>query len=88
VTNVVDFGAFVALDVGVEGLVHISELADQQPQKPQKVVQHGDELVLRILSIDPVRQRMSLSLKRVSAPERDEWLVQQASKTVSKDTAE
>jgi small subunit ribosomal protein S1 len=77
VTNVLDFGAFVALDVGVEGLVHISELADPQPQTPQEIVQRGDELVLRILSIDPFRQRLRLSLKRVSLPERDQWLAQQ-----------
>jgi small subunit ribosomal protein S1 len=86
VTNVVDFGAFVALDVGVDGLVHISELADPQPQAPQELVQSGDELVLRILSIDPVRQRMGLSLKKVSAPEREEWLAQQVPKTVGADT--
>jgi small subunit ribosomal protein S1 len=78
VTNVVDFGAFVALDIGAEGLVHISELADPQPQSPREVVQPGDELVLRILSIDPSRQRIGLSLKRVSAPEHNnEWLAQQ-----------
>lgn len=77
VTNLVDFGAFVALDVGVDGLVHISELADPQPPSPQKIVQPGDELVLRILNIDPVRQRLGLSHKRVSRQEREEWLAQQ-----------
>jgi len=86
VTNVVDFGVFVALDVGVEGLVHISELADPQPQKSHKIVRPDDELVLRILSIDSIRQRISLSLKRVSAQERDEWLAQRASKTTAEDT--
>jgi small subunit ribosomal protein S1 len=85
VTSVVDFGAFVALDVGVEGLVHISELADPPPQKPHKMVRRGDELVLRILSIDPFRQRMGLSLKRVSASEREAWLAQQVPKTAGAD---
>lgn len=85
VTNVVDFGAFVALDVGVEGLVHISELADPQPQKPHKVVRRGDELVVRILSIDSIGQRMGLSLKQVSTSERDEWLVQQEVNAVGVD---
>jgi small subunit ribosomal protein S1 len=85
VANLVDFGAFVALDVGVDGLVHISELADPQPQAPQEIVQPGDELVLRILSIDPFRQRMGLSLKRVSASEHKEWLAQQLPKAVVAD---
>ena len=76
VTNVVGFGAFVLLDVGVEGLIHVSELADPPPSEPREVVQRGDELVLRILRIDLLCHRIGLSLKRVSAQERDEWLVQ------------
>jgi small subunit ribosomal protein S1 len=77
VTNVVDFGAFAALDIGVEGLIHVSELADPQPQTPQEVAQPGDELVLRILNIDLFRQRLGLSLRKVSAQERDVWLAEQ-----------
>ena len=77
VTNIADFGAFVALDFGVEGLLHISELADPQPEKPQEIVQPGEELVLRILRIDPIRRRLGLSLKKVSTAEREEWLAQQ-----------
>ncbi|MFQ5610969.1 MAG: 30S ribosomal protein S1 [Anaerolineae bacterium] len=78
VTNVVDFGAFVALDLGVEGLVHVSELADPPPTQPSEVVQRGDGLVLRILRIDSLSRRLGLSLKRVSAQERDAWLAQRA----------
>ncbi len=78
VTNVVDFGAFVALDLGVEGLVHSSELTDLPPAEPQEIVKAGDELVLRILRIDSVRQRIALSLKGVSEGERDEWLAERA----------
>jgi len=78
VTNVVNFGAFVLLDTGVEGLVHVSELAHTPPSDPHEIVQRGDELVLRVLRVDAFRQRISLSLKRVSAQERDEWLMQQA----------
>jgi small subunit ribosomal protein S1 len=77
VTNVVDFGAFVALDIGVQGLLHVSELADPPPA-PREVVQQGDELLLRILRIDSYRRRIALSLKRVSAQERDDWLAQRA----------
>jgi small subunit ribosomal protein S1 len=78
VTNVVKFGAFVALDIEVEGLVHVSELADPPPSEPRDVAQVGDELVLRILRIDSFRHRIALSLKRVSAQERSEWLAQQS----------
>jgi small subunit ribosomal protein S1 len=78
VTNVVGFGAFVLLDIGVEGLVHVSELADPPPSDPREVVQQGDELVLRILRIDAFRHRISLSLKRVYPQEEKENLVQEA----------
>jgi small subunit ribosomal protein S1 len=71
VTNVVDFGVFVALDVGVEGLVHISELADPPPERPQEVTRRGQKLLLRVLRIDPARRRLGLSLKRVSDSERE-----------------
>ncbi len=76
VINIVYFGAFVALKSGLEGLVHISELADPPPQKPQEVVQPGNELVFRILRIDSFHQRMNLSLKRAGDQVRDDWLAQ------------
>jgi small subunit ribosomal protein S1 len=74
VTSIADFGAFVALDVGVDGLIHITELADLPPDHPRSIVQRGDELVVRILRIEPYRRRIGLSLKEVSPEERDEWL--------------
>jgi len=74
VTGVADFGAFVTLDIGVEGLVHASELADPPPDHPREVVHRGDELVLRVLRIEPSRRRIGLSLKQVSEQERAEWL--------------
>jgi small subunit ribosomal protein S1 len=82
VTNVVDFGAFVLLNIGVDGLIHINELADPPPSDPREVVQGGDELVLRILRIDALRHRLALSLKRVNARERGEWLAQRAGEQV------
>jgi small subunit ribosomal protein S1 len=78
VTNVVDFGAFVALDLGVEGLVHANNLADPPPSDSRELVQPGEELVLRILHIDSFRERIGLSLKEVSEQEREEWPAQQA----------
>ena len=79
VTNVVDFGAFVALENGVEGLIHISELADPPPQDPQEIVQPGNEIVVKIISIDSSRQRMGLSLKAIEGWEREDWIAQQTS---------
>jgi small subunit ribosomal protein S1 len=78
ISNVVDFGAFVALDLGVEGLAHSDDLADPPPSHPRELVKRGDELVLRILRIDSARERIGLSLKRVSEQERENWLAQQA----------
>jgi small subunit ribosomal protein S1 len=66
VTKVVTFGAFVEIHPGVEGLVHISELATHHVENPREVVSQGDELSVRIIEIDPDRRRLSLSLKRVA----------------------
>ena len=76
VTNTTDFGAFVRLGEGVDGLIHISELASIPPEDPKEVVQRGEELVLRILRIDSVRHRIALSLKRVTPQERGAWMAQ------------
>jgi small subunit ribosomal protein S1 len=65
VTKVVTFGAFVEILPGVEGLVHISELAEHHVENPGEVVQPGAELRVKILEIDEERRRLSLSIKRV-----------------------
>ena len=65
VTKVVTFGAFVEILDGVEGLVHISELAPHHVENPREIVQPGDELRVKILEIDSERRRLSLSAKRV-----------------------
>jgi small subunit ribosomal protein S1 len=65
VTKVVTFGAFVEILDGVEGLVHISELAAHHVENPREVVQPGDEIRIKILEIDSERRRLSLSAKRV-----------------------
>jgi small subunit ribosomal protein S1 len=64
VTKVVAFGAFVEVVPGVEGLVHISELAEHHVESPGEVVQPGQEVWVRILEIDEERRRISLSVKR------------------------
>jgi small subunit ribosomal protein S1 len=65
VTKVVAFGAFVEILPGVEGLVHISELADHHVESPSEVVEPGTTLNVKILEIDEERRRLSLSIKRV-----------------------
>jgi small subunit ribosomal protein S1 len=67
VTKVVTFGAFVEILPGVEGLVHISELASHHVENPREVVSQGDPVNVLILEIDGERRRLSLSLKRVDA---------------------
>jgi small subunit ribosomal protein S1 len=65
VTKVVAFGAFIEILPGVEGLVHISELADHHVDNPSEVIQPGTELQVKILEVDEERRRLSLSIKRV-----------------------
>ena len=65
VTKVVAFGAFVEILPGVEGLVHISELADHHVESPSEVVEPGTTLDVKILEIDEERRRLSLSIKQV-----------------------
>jgi small subunit ribosomal protein S1 len=73
VTKLTDFGAFAALDDGIEGLIHISELAEVPPRHPSEVVTAGTALPLIVVKIDSRRRRMGLSLKRVSEEEWFEW---------------
>src|SRR5207253_2388759 len=72
VTKVVTFGAFVEILPGVEGLVHISELAQHHVENPREVVSQGDTVPVLILEVDAERRRLSLSLKRVDADRRTE----------------
>jgi small subunit ribosomal protein S1 len=65
VTRIVDFGAFVELEPGLEGLVHISEMADHRVKSAGDVVKPGDEVKVRVLEVDEKSRRVSLSLKRV-----------------------
>jgi small subunit ribosomal protein S1 len=65
VTKVVTFGAFVEIMEGVEGLVHISELAHHHVENPREIVEPGQDVRVKILEIDSERRRLSLSVKRV-----------------------
>ncbi|MEM7228935.1 MAG: S1 RNA-binding domain-containing protein [Planctomycetota bacterium] len=66
VTKIMDFGAFVELAPGVEGLIHISELSHERVHKVQKVVQVDQVVTVKVLSIDAAARRISLSLKALS----------------------
>jgi small subunit ribosomal protein S1 len=63
VTKLVSFGAFVEVAEGVEGLIHISELADHHVETPDEIVRSGDEVDARIIDVDARRRRLSLSLR-------------------------
>ncbi len=66
VTKLVPFGAFVRVQDGIEGLVHISELAERHVEIPEQVVQVGHELFVKVIDIDLERRRISLSLKQAN----------------------
>ncbi|MDR1426633.1 MAG: 30S ribosomal protein S1 [Bifidobacteriaceae bacterium] len=75
VTKLVPFGAFVSVDDGIEGLVHISELALSHIELPEQVVNVGDPVFVKVIDIDLERRRISLSLKQANEgvdPEGDE----------------
>ncbi|HEX6337084.1 MAG TPA: 30S ribosomal protein S1 [Jiangellaceae bacterium] len=66
VTKLVPFGAFVRVDDGIEGLVHISELAERHVEIPEQIVQVGKEVMVKVIDIDLERRRISLSLKQAN----------------------
>ncbi|GIW33723.1 30S ribosomal protein S1 [Meiothermus sp.] len=68
VTGLTDFGVFVEIEPGIEGLIHVSELAYERVEKPSELFKKGDEVEAAILQIDPVEQRISLSRKRLLTP--------------------
>ena len=68
VTKLMEFGAFVALEPGVEGLVHISELSHKRVWRASDVVKEGDEVDVLVLAVDAEAQRISLSMKALAAP--------------------
>lgn len=72
VTKITNFGVFVRLEDGLEGLLHISELSDQKVENPQEVVSVGDEIEVKILRVDSEERKIGLSRKRVEWAEEDE----------------
>ena len=73
VVNLLDFGAFVEVSEGVEGLIHVSEISWDHVEKPSDELNIGDEVEVKILSIDPEEEKIGLSIKALKeAPERTE----------------
>jgi small subunit ribosomal protein S1 len=66
VTKLTNFGVFVELEPGLEGLLHISELADHKVESPEEVVKVGDEIEVRVLRVDAADRKIGLSRKRLS----------------------
>ncbi len=71
VTRIAEFGAFVELEPGVEGLIHVSELSTQRVRRVRDVVDEGQRVDVEILSVDPASRRIALSLKRISQEKED-----------------
>jgi small subunit ribosomal protein S1 len=64
ITQLAGFGAFARIEEGVEGLIHVSELAGWRVEHPNEVLQEGDEVIVKVIRIDPARRRIGLSLRR------------------------
>ncbi|HVS33997.1 MAG TPA: S1 RNA-binding domain-containing protein, partial [Gemmataceae bacterium] len=71
VTKLTNFGVFVELEPGLEGLLHISELADHMVETPKDVVQLGDEIEVKVLRVDAADRKIGLSRKQVGRPDEE-----------------
>lgn len=71
VSKIASFGAFVGLEEGIDGLVHISQISDDRVQKVRDVLQPGQEIEARVIKIDPVERRIGLSIRAAKLPEED-----------------
>jgi len=69
ITKIVDFGAFMEVADGIEGLIHISQLSQKHVEKPGEVVTEGEERMAQIINIDPEQKRIGLSLKELESKE-------------------
>lgn len=71
VVRLVNFGAFVELEPGMDGLIHISQLADRRVASPDEVVKVGDEVTVKVLAVNPRERRISLSLREAQETRRE-----------------
>jgi small subunit ribosomal protein S1 len=82
VTKITNFGVFVGLEEGLEGLLHISELADHKVENPEEVVQVGQEIEVKVLRVDADERKIGLSRKRVEWAEEEAQAKQEPAKGV------
>ncbi len=86
VTKITNFGVFVGLEDGLEGLLHISELADHKIENPEEVVKVGDEIEVKVLRVDIDERKIGLSRKRVDwAAEQEEAAAAAEAKEAAKE---
>ncbi|NLE66350.1 MAG: 30S ribosomal protein S1 [Lentisphaerae bacterium] len=71
ISKLAAFGAFVELEEGIDGLVHISQISDQHVEKVRDVLKPGQEVEARVIKIDPIERRIGLSIKAASMPEEE-----------------
>lgn len=83
VVNLLDFGAFLKLSEGVEGLVHVSQISNEHVQKPSDVLNDGDKLEVKILEVDTENQRISLSRRALLEPVQSTKEKKESSKPAS-----
>ena len=93
ITRVLDFGVFILLDLGVEGLLHASEMIGTPELRPSEIVHPGEMLLVKIIRIDSRKRRLALSAKQVRRNEWERWMAEQqaareAEREAEKATAE
>ncbi|MEA3375949.1 MAG: S1 RNA-binding domain-containing protein [Chloroflexota bacterium] len=76
VTRVLDFGAFVELGLGVEGLLHISEMTGTSQLSPTEILKPGQKVLVKIIGIDPHKQRITLSARQVQRDQWEHWMAE------------
>ncbi|HSN93047.1 MAG TPA: S1 RNA-binding domain-containing protein, partial [Anaeromyxobacteraceae bacterium] len=73
VTKVTDFGAFVEIEPGIEGLVHVSEMKDERVENPRDVVKEGDEIEVKVIDMDLQERKVALSIKALHRDGDDDY---------------
>lgn len=83
VSRLADFGAFISMDPGIEALLHVSQIAQTPPNHPSQIIYEGARLLMRVISIEPEKQRLGLSLKDTTEEERFRWQEQNPERLLS-----
>jgi len=76
VSRVLDFGAFIELGLGVEGLLHVSEMTGASQMSPTEILEQGQKVLVKIIGIDPHKQRITLSARQVQRDQWESWMAE------------